>query len=147
MTDDTGRYAGDLDVTDVWQRLEESPDALLIDVRSRAEWAFVGVPDLSALGKDTLFAEWQRFPDMERDPAFADTLSAELSARGVGRDAALFFLCRSGGRSAAAAAAMTEAGFTQCFNVAGGFEGRLDATRHRGTVEGWKAARLPWIQS
>jgi hypothetical protein len=42
---------------------------------------------------------------------------------------------------------MTGAGYSRCFNVSEGFEGRLDPERHRGLVEGWKAAGLPWTQS
>jgi rhodanese-related sulfurtransferase len=58
----------------------------------------------------------------------------------------LIFICRSGARSASAAAAMTEAGHPHCFNVAGGFEGSRDEEGHRGNVEGWKVEKLPWSQ-
>ena len=117
-------------------------EAVLVDVRTRPEWQFVGVPDLDRLGKRPLFISWQNYPGMERNDAFV----AQVTGAGVGPDAPLLFLCRSGGRSRAAAAAMTAAGFRRCYNVAGGFEGGLDAARHRGTGEGWKAAGLPWIQ-
>lgn len=145
--DDMSSYAGDVEVRDAWQRLGDRPHAVLVDVRSRAEWTFVGVPDLTELGKEPLFIEWQSFPGMERNPGFVDALAEELGARGVGQDNELYFLCRSGGRSASAAKAMAAAGFTRSFNVAGGFEGNLDGDRHRGTVDGWKAAGLPWKQS
>ena len=55
-------------------------------------------------------------------------------------------LCRSGARSRAAAIALTEAGFAQAFNIAGGFEGDMDGEGHRGNREGWKAENLPWRQ-
>jgi rhodanese-related sulfurtransferase len=142
-----GTYAGDVDSVFAWQRLETTREAVLVDVRTRAEWSFVGVPDLSPIGKEPVLVEWQYFPGSSRNEGFIDALAVELAARGLDRDAPIFFICRSGGRSAAAAAAMTAAGFTQCFNVAGGFEGRLNAQHHRGTVEGWKAAGLPWIQN
>ncbi|RME64863.1 MAG: rhodanese-like domain-containing protein, partial [Alphaproteobacteria bacterium] len=115
---------------------------VLVDVRTEPEWAFVGVPDLSALGRRPLMLSWQLFPSMQRNPDFETALAAE----GLGRSQAMLFLCRSGSRSAAAAAAMTQAGFTRCYNVAGGFEGDRDATGHRGTVNGWKVDGLPWIQ-
>lgn len=140
-------FAGEVDAATAWRRLQESRGAVLIDVRTRAEWAFVGVPDLSALGKEPVLVEWQTFPGGAANERFVDALATELAARGVERSAELFFICRSGGRSASAAAAMTAAGYTQCFNVVGGFEGRLDEQRHRGTVEGWKAAGLPWFQN
>lgn len=140
-------YAGDPTVSEAWMALAEEPASVLVDVRTRAEWTFVGVPDLSPLGKEPVFAEWQAFPSMQADEArFVDQVSAELRRRGLAANAPVYFLCRSGQRSASAARAMTAAGHTPCFNVAGGFEGRLDAARHRGTIEGWKAAGLPWVQ-
>lgn len=142
-----GGYQADVPASEVWRRLSEDHDALLVDVRSQAEWMFVGVPDLSSIGKEALLLEWQRYPGMLRNAEFVAQLRGALGGRGAGEDTALYFLCRSGGRSAAAAAAMTAAGYRNCFNVADGFEGRLDGTRHRGAVEGWKASGLPWVQS
>jgi len=130
----------------VWERLGSEPDAQLIDVRTNAEWTFVGVPDVSQLGKTLLKVEWQRFPGGEANPAFVDQLGAALEAAGAGRDTPLYFICRSGGRSRAAAQAMAEAGYRVCHNVADGFEGPQDEAGHRGTVGGWKAAGLPWTQ-
>ncbi|HZF36618.1 MAG TPA: rhodanese-like domain-containing protein, partial [Candidatus Angelobacter sp.] len=62
------------------------------------------------------------------------------------REAPIFFLCRSGARSRAAAMAMTQAGYARCYNIANGFEGNHDAERHRGKAAGWKADGLPWTQ-
>jgi rhodanese-related sulfurtransferase len=59
----------------------------------------------------------------------------------------LFFICRSGVRSQHAAQAMLARGYTRCFNVAEGFEGPLDDSRHRGVKGGWKSRGLPWVQS
>lgn len=135
-------YAGDLSARDAWEMLGREGEAVLVDVRTRPEWQFVGVPDLDRLGKRPLFVSWQIYPGMERNDDFV----AQVKGADVGPDTPLLFLCRSGGRSRAAAIAMTAAGFRRCFNVAGGFEGGLDAARHRGTEQGWKAAGLPWIQ-
>ena len=60
--------------------------------------------------------------------------------------APVMLLCRSGARSRAAAIALTEAGFAQAFNIAGGFEGDADGEGHRGNRNGWKAENLPWRQ-
>ncbi|MBN9434061.1 MAG: rhodanese-like domain-containing protein [Bosea sp.] len=140
-------FAGDVSAAEAWEGLAGEPQAMLIDVRTKAEWAYVGIPNLSAIGKDVLLVEWQSYPAMAVNTDFADVLSAELERRSVGRETALYFLCRSGVRSLAAAKAMAEAGYDRCFNVAGGFEGPLDGARHRGEVDGWKAAGLPWVQS
>lgn len=142
-----GSFAGDVSAAEAWDGLASEPQSLLIDVRTKPEWNYVGIVDLSAIGKETLLVEWQSFPAMTVNTDFADVLSAELGRRGIGRETALYFLCRSGVRSLAAARAMAAAGFDRCFNIAGGFEGPLDGARHRGAVDGWKAAGLPWVQS
>jgi rhodanese-related sulfurtransferase len=123
--------------------LQEIPAATLIDVRTTAEWAYVGVPDTRALGKTPVMLEWQVFPSMRVDADFATKLANQL---GTDLEATLLMLCRSGARSAAAAKAMTAAGYRRCLNVADGFEGPLDAAGHRGTTSGWKADGLPWSQ-
>jgi rhodanese-related sulfurtransferase len=140
-------YKGDVSVEEAWATLNSEPGATLIDVRTAAEWNYVGLPDLSKIGKSLLRLEWQSFPSGDVNPKFAGDLDAELRKKGTQRDAPLLFICRSGARSASAAAAMTSAGYTRCYNVAGGFEGARDKEGHRGTVEGWKAAHLPWVQS
>jgi rhodanese-related sulfurtransferase len=136
----------DVSVTDTWQALASQPGAVLIDVRTKAEWSYVGLPEVSSLGKQTVLVEWQTFPDGTPNKGFVAELAGKLSALGTGRDAELYFICRSGARSRSAATAMQAAGYARCFNVADGFEGPLDAARHRGTRSGWKAAGLPWIQ-
>jgi rhodanese-related sulfurtransferase len=99
------------------------------------------------VGKRPLLVEWQTFPDQAIDPRFAERLAGELKALGVGLTDELFFICRSGSRSLAAAKAMAAIGYRACHNVACGFEGPLDDGRHRGDLAGWKAAGLPWQQS
>ena len=140
-------YKGDVTAEEAWSALSREPKAVLVDVRTTAEWNYVGLPDLSTIGKPILRLEWQSFPSGEVNPKFAEALDAELKKDGALHDVPVFFICRSGARSASAAIAMTAIGYTHCFNVAGGFEGRRDEGGHRGTVEGWKAADLPWVQS
>lgn len=136
----------DVPVQEVWQRLSADKMAIMVDVRTKAEWSFVGLPDLSSIGKRPLLAEWSTFPQNAIDPQYAENLAATLDDLGAGRDTEIFFICRSGGRSKAAAMALAAQGFTRCRNVADGFEGPLDQTRHRGSIGGWKAAGLPWAQ-
>lgn len=126
----------------VWEALMSNPDALLCDVRTNAEWSFVGVPELSQAGKQTLLIQWQLFPSMQPNPNFL----AGLSAAHAGHEAHIYFICRSGARSMAAAQAAKAAGFKHVYNVKDGFEGPLDPRGHRGLVAGWKADGLPWKQ-
>lgn len=136
--------------TDTWTALQEQTQAsLLIDVRTRAEWSFVGVPDLSPLGEQAAFIEWQSFPTMEMNGAFTASAMSLVEQSGA---KALYFLCRSGVRSHHAAVAMAAACATEgheiaCINVAEGFEGDLNGDGRRGETNGWKAHGLPWRQS
>ena len=136
-------YRGDVRPQQAWSMLGEDHDAVLVDVRTRAEWTFVGVPDLTALGKTPLFVEWQTLGDPSPNPEFV----AALESQGVTPERTLLFLCRSGGRSAAAANELTGRGYAHCYNVVTGFEGDLDTASHRGMQVGWKADGLPWRQS
>ena len=136
-------YSGDISVEDAWRQLSDDSSAVLVDVRTAEEWNFVGAPDLSDVGKQVVRVSWQTLPTMDQNPNFVEDVRAQASDN----DANLLFICRSGARSRSAAIAMTAAGFSKCFNVAGGFEGDLDGDRHRGVTGGWKAAGLPWSQS
>ena len=126
----------------VWQALREDPQAQLVDVRTDAEWTYVGLTDLSAAGKQPVLIPWQIFPKMEVNTGFVD----QLRQAGFTPEHRIFFLCRSGVHSLAAAQAAQAAGFPQVFNVADGFEGNPDGEGHRGRIAGWKASGLPWRQ-
>ncbi|MEO3758801.1 rhodanese-like domain-containing protein [Mycobacterium sp. B14F4] len=135
-------YAGDITPEEAWRLLTDSRDAVLVDVRTDAEWRFVGVPDLSSLQRDVVFVEWNR-SDGGRNESFVDDLKTAGVTPGAGP---VVFLCRSGNRSIGAAEAATEAGIAPSYNILDGFEGNLDEHRHRGAT-GWKAVGLPWKQS
>jgi rhodanese-related sulfurtransferase len=133
-------------VEETWTRLSRDQGSVLVDVRTSAEWAYVGLPDLSSIGKRPMLIEWVEFPGNQLNQAFVPQLIDALTKIGANKDTELFFLCRSGGRSLSAARAMAAAGYSRCRNVADGFEGPLDPNRHRGSVGGWKAKGLPWAQ-
>jgi rhodanese-related sulfurtransferase len=140
-------YAGDVTPAKAWETLNADPRAQLIDVRTIAEWNFVGLPDLSPLGRQVHCVEWQTFPAGTPNSQFVDQAQATLAKAGTGPDNPVLLLCRSGARSRAAAIALTKAGFRTCLNIDGGFEGDRDEEGHRGTVSGWKATGLPWRQN
>ena len=122
--------------------LTAHPDTVLVDVRTDAEWRFVGVPDISALGRDVVYVEWNR-TDGSHNDGFVDDLTASGVTPG---ERPVVFLCRSGNRSIGAAESATAAGIAPSYNMLDGFEGNLDAQQHRGGT-GWKAVGLPWVQS
>lgn len=137
-------YAGDITPEQAWKLLSDNPDAVLVDVRTDAEWRFVGVPDLSSLGREVVFLEWNS-SDGQRNENFLSELQDRVApAKGEG-ERPVVFLCRSGNRSISAAEVATEAGITPAYNVLDGFEGQLDADGHRGGT-GWRAIGLPWTQ-
>ncbi len=125
-----------------WEALISDPDAQLIDCRTDAEWQYVGIPDLRGAGKQAVLVSWQYFPSGNVNAAFVD----EIRDAGLEPRQKLYFLCRSGVRSLAAAIAAQSEGFAQVFNVSDGFEGPHDPEGHRGAVAGWKAEGLPWRQ-
>ena len=135
-------YAGDITPEEAWKLLSDTPDAVLVDCRTQAEWRFVGVADTSSLGREVVYIEWNR-TDGSHNDRFVD----ELKAAGVTPgERPVVFLCRSGNRSIGAAEAATEAGIGPSYNILDGFEGNLDDSKHRGGT-GWKAIGLPWVQS
>jgi rhodanese-related sulfurtransferase len=135
-------YAGDITPLEAWKLLSDNPNAVLVDVRTDAEWRFVGVPDLSSLGRDVVYIEWVTANGVP-NANFADELKEQVSQ--ADQERPVIFLCRSGNRSIGAAEVATVVGLTPAYNVLDGFEGQLDASGHRGET-GWRAVGLPWKQ-
>lgn len=128
-------YEGALTPAEAWAVLQAAPGARIVDVRTRAEWDWVGrIPGAVEI-------EWMSYPGNQRNPNFLASLQQQLDPESL-----LLFICRSGQRSHAAAALATEAGFRDSYNVLEGFEGDKDATGQRGKVGGWRHAGLPWSQ-
>lgn len=73
-------YAGDVSPLEAWKLLSDNPNAVLVDVRTDAEWRFVGVPDLSSLGREVVFLEWNT-SDGRHNPDFADQLRRQVERR------------------------------------------------------------------
>ncbi len=139
-------YKGDVTPAECWSALDSDEPAFLVDVRTSAEWNFVGFPLTPAGRPQPFFAEWQTYPAMSIDGGFATRVAEAIKAAGGDETSEVYFLCRSGARSLAAGQAAQAAGFAQAFNVADGFEGPPDAEGHRGGIAGWKAEGLPWRQ-
>ena len=126
-------YAGALTPAEAYTLMQAG--AKLVDVRSKPELLYVGrVPG-------SLLVEWQSYPGNQLNAEFLDQL-----AQVAGPQDTLMFICRSGARSHSTAAAATQAGWRECYNVLEGFEGDKDAAQHRSTVGGWRKAGLPWVQ-
>ena len=120
--------------------LEQTPDAVLIDCRTTAEWASVGVPALPQQGAKTAFIEWVDITGRP-NPEFLSAVRQVAEPQ-----TAVFMLCRSGVRSAAACQFLAQAGFTQLVNIAEGFEGDAGPDGRRAGLNGWQYHGLPWTQ-
>jgi rhodanese-related sulfurtransferase len=130
-------YFGALTPREAHELVSRSSEARIIDVRTKAEWDYVGrIPNTSLI-------EWQFYPSMSRNPNFVQQLRDAVPDTAT----PVIFVCRSGVRSHGAAAAAAEAGYRQSFNLLEGFEGNKDGNGHRSSIGGWRAAGLPWVQS
>ena len=121
---------GEVTTQEAWSALETQENARLVDVRTEGEWQESGVPDLSSFNKKPITLSWRTQPGMVLNPQF----EAQLLAAIPERTTPVYFLCRSGGRSSDAARAMAQLGYTQCFNVKGGFTNWLAAELPRGNA-------------
>ena len=123
------------------ERLNENPEAVLIDVRTKAEHKYVGYPENSIL------IPWFDESDLESNPdAFYESVLAVLSERTDVLETELILICRSGFRSNEALKCLQSKGFTCVSHVASGFEGDLDENDHRGNLNGWRHDDMPWMQ-
>ena len=126
-------YAGALTPKEAYEVWQLAPGAKLVDVRTRAEWDWVGrIPGAIEI-------EWQSYPGGQPNSSFLAQLKRQVDPESL-----VLFICRSGVRSHHAACLATEAGYTECYNVLEGFEGNVDANGQRGKLGGWRLAGLPW---
>lgn len=122
---------------ETWALLQQEPDALFIDVRMEIESLYVGRPP------GVHMIAWYEYPELTPNPeAFVEAVTNEAGHK----TRTVILICRSGKRTLDAAHALEAAGFTRVINVLHGFEGDLDDTFHRSTLNGWRFDGLPWEQ-
>lgn len=127
---------------EAWRVVSDDRHAVLLDVRSKVEFDYVGHP------AGALNVMWKDYPHWQENPDFVAEVKAALSARGGDTNSRpILAICRSGARSLAAAKALAAAGYTNLTNVEEGFEGDKDAHGHRCSVGGWRYHQLPWEQT
>ncbi len=128
-------YGGALTPREAHELLQSAPGARLVDVRTHAEWDWVGrIPGAVEI-------EWMQYPGNQPNPHFTAQLVHQ-----VDKEVLVMFICRSGARSHKAAETAVQAGYTEVYNVLEGFEGDKDANGQRNKVGGWRHAGLPWQQ-
>jgi rhodanese-related sulfurtransferase len=130
-------YAGAVTPGEAFQLLQSDAKVQLIDVRTNAERDWVGQVQINPSQFHAI--QWNLYPT-QKNPDFLNELTKIAN-----KETVLLFLCRTGGRSAAAAQLASEHGYAHCYNILEGFEGDKDQQEHRKTVNGWCYAGLPWI--
>lgn len=138
-----------ISATDAFEILQKDHNSVLVDVRTFEEFNFVGTVNPAKFDGRMILSPWKLTLAMKENPAFSQNLE-EMLEKMFGKkskEAKILFLCRTGGRSDAAARFTNELGYNNCFNIKGGFEGDLNIEEQRGTMNGWKAEKLPWKQS
>ena len=126
-------YAGSLTPAEAGTLLKLAPGAKIVDVRTRAEWDWVGrIPGAVEI-------EWISYPGNQQNTDFLAHLKRQVDPESL-----VMFICRSGARSHKATCLANEAGYAECYNVLEGFEGDLDANGQRGNVNGWRHAGQVW---
>ena len=126
-------YQGELTPREAFEIWQAAPGARLVDVRTRAEWDWVGrIPGAEEI-------EWMSYPENQPNSFFLAQLKKQVDPESL-----VMFICRSGVRSSKAAALASHAGYTECYDVLEGFEGDKDANGQRGNIGGWRRAGLPW---
>ncbi len=129
-------------------------NALFIDIRTRGEVSYTGMATLVDAHVPFLEhppnAPWDekagRFR-LEYNNDFDAEVARRMAAKGLGKEATIILICRSGDRSSKAASLLAELGYTRVYTVVDGFEGDVakdgpDAGKR--VVNGWKNAGLPW---
>lgn len=126
-------YTGTLTPIEVYDVLQKTQHAVLVDVRTKAELDLVGrVPG-------GVHLEWAFYPGMAANPDFPAQLEMQ-----VDKESLVIFMCRTGGRSHNAAVLAASLGFTEAYNMLEGFEGEANAEKQRTLINGWRHAGLPW---
>ncbi len=110
-------------------------NAFIIDVRTKAEYEFVGHPDLSnGVPNIPLYF----YPTWTLNKSFVKKIEERYR-----KDTLIITICRSGKRAKSAAKILLEAGFKNVLYITDSFEGSMDEDGHR-TVNGWKVDGLPY---
>ena len=124
-----------------YEELTNNDRAVLVDCRTRAEWFYVGIPDLSIIGKQAVL---ESIADETGQPnANFITRIGEIASS----DTPIYVICKIGGRSANACHLLESSGYSNVCNILEGFEGSVDQQGHRSSIDGWKFHNLPWRQS
>lgn len=128
-----------------------SGTAIMIDVRTVDEWAWVGHPGKNKAGSGAEISDAviNIAYEIEKPGKGYELITNNLFIVDVEKTVAdkvqpIITICRSGGRSVSAALALEAAGYINVYNTLKGFEGGTDSNGYRTKAEGWKNTGLPY---
>jgi len=146
-----GKYLTPQEAYDM--KSKEGDKVLVVDVRTPEELYFVGYPTIVDKNIPLAYVDYSKFKKNKKgevvkfashlNKEFVAQIEAALKEKGLGKDAPIILMCRSGSRAAKAAKILDKAGYKNVYNMDQGFEGDKDKQKHR-TVNGWKNAGLPY---
>ena len=124
---------------------------LFVDVRTRTEAMFVGMPSavdalVPFVETEEIMTTWDNAKStykLEPVQDFVPEINRRLKEKQLTKEDIVVLICRSGDRSSRAANRLAEDGFKHVYTVADGFEGDMSKDGRR-NVNGWKNADLPW---
>ena len=129
-------------------------DVLFLDVRTRAEVDFLGMPTIADANIPYMLeGDWDQWDEKKNtyklspNSGFLPAVEKQLAKKGLSKESKIVLMCRSGSRSAKAAKLLSQAGYKNVYSVVDGFEGdkaKDGAQKGQRVVNGWKNANLPW---
>lgn len=140
---------------DAYMKIQKADqNVLLVDVRDPVEIMFVGFSDAVHINVPYMLvdrSQWnaeRNLFKMSQNPDFVADIKAELDKRGLGADAEVITMCRSGSeRGEASAMFLREHGFPNARFVINGFQGgaiKEGAQAGFRMKNGWQNSGLPW---
>ena len=140
---------------EVWSLVQENSEKILfVDVRDPVEIMFIGFTDAVDINIPFKLVDRTQFNEdkasfaMQSNPNFASSIEKALKDKGLGKDALIVTMCRSGSaRGKPSADYLLSQGFSNVKYVDHGFqgstvkEGKMKGFR---VVNGWQNSGLPW---
>ncbi len=143
-----------LTATEAHKMLNENQGIVFIDVRTRAEVAFLGM----ATGVDAnipymTVGDWDEWDEKKHNfklfpnSNFLPYFNEYISEHGFNKDSTIILICRSGNRSSGATNLLAKVGYKRVYSIIDGFEGTktVDKSNPKNqSLKGWKKSNLPW---
>lgn len=128
--------------------------ALFIDVRTRPEVNFLGMPTVASSNIPYMkMNDWYSWNakkknfNLDVNSEFSSTVEELVKTKGLTKNDTLILICRSGSRSSKAADLLSKLGYTKVYSIPEGYEGdksKAVMTKGQRIVNGWKNSGLPW---